>query len=154
MTAVVVRPLSREDKPEWAALWAAYLSFYNQNLAAEVTETLFDRLLGPGFHDGLVAERSGRLVGFVHYLFHASTWSVAPTCYLEDLYVDGQQRGGGVGRQLIEAVYAEASARGGGHVYWHTHDHNKTARQLYDRIGTLSDFVRYDRPQGGPGRRA
>jgi GNAT superfamily N-acetyltransferase len=146
MSETRIRALTAADKAEWLRLWAGYLAFYEQDLAPEVTETLFDRLLGADGHFGFVAERDGRLVGFVHALPHASTWSVAPTCYLEDLYVDDAVRGSGSGRKLIEAVYAKAGELGCSNVYWHTHDNNARARQLYDRIGSLSNFVRYDRP--------
>ncbi|MEP3047616.1 MAG: GNAT family N-acetyltransferase [Roseibium sp.] len=144
MTDVVIRLLKQDDKAVWHELWLAYLSFYEQDLTDDETNGLFNRLLGEGYHDAFVAERDGQLVGFVHYLFHASTWSLEPVCYLEDLYVDETIRGGGIGRLLIEAVYRAADSKCG-KVYWHTHDHNSRARQLYDRIGVLSDFVRYER---------
>jgi len=149
MTDITIRALRRSDKADWLALWQGYLEFYEQDLPEEVTETLFERLLSEREgHDGFVAEQGGRLVGFVHYLFHASTWSTLSTCYLEDLYVSESVRGGGAGRKLIEAVYAAADAEpaASGKVYWHTHHYNERARRLYDRIGVLSDFVRYDRP--------
>ncbi|MTH96340.1 GNAT family N-acetyltransferase [Roseibium sp. RKSG952] len=145
MTDVCVRPLCETDRPGWLRLWAAYLAFYQQDLPEEVTDTLFERLLGDGGHDGLVAEQGERLIGFAHYLPHASTWAIAPTCYLEDLFVDATVRGGGVGRKLIEAVYQAAEVKGCTNVYWHTHDDNHQARQLYDKIGVLSNFVRYDK---------
>ncbi|WP_417671485.1 GNAT family N-acetyltransferase [Roseibium sp.] len=149
METVIIRPLERGDRAEWEALWAAYLRFYEQELPTEVTDGLFQRLLGKGHHSALVAEQDGKLLGLVHYLAHDSTWSLRPTCYLEDLYVDENLRDGGVGRKLIEAVYREADSNGWGNVYWHTHHHNARARQLYDRIGRLSEFVRYDRPKAG-----
>lgn len=149
MTGIIIRPLKKEDRAAWEDLWRAYLVFYEENLAPEVTDTLFGRLLADGHHAGLVAEQDGSLVGFTHYLVHDSTWSVASTCYLEDLFVDGAIRGGGIGRKLIEGVYAAAEIAECSNVYWHTHDHNARARQLYDRIGTLSGFVRYDRPKAG-----
>ncbi|MEP4768413.1 MAG: GNAT family N-acetyltransferase [Roseibium sp.] len=146
MTNTTVRPLTRDDQTAWRLLWNAYLSFYEHALPDAVSEGQFERFLGEGYHNAIVAEQDGKLVGFVHYLFHASTWSLSPTCYLEDLYVDETIRGGGIGRKLIEAVFAAADANGGGKVYWHTHDHNTRARQLYDRIGVLGNFVKYDRP--------
>lgn len=148
MSEITTRPLLESDRPAWAALWQAYLDFYEQELAAEVTDSLFERLLSDLGHNGCVAVRDGELVGFVHYLFHDSTWSTDATCYLEDLYVDPGLRGGGVGRKLIEAVYAAADAepRASGRVYWHTHDHNARARRLYDHVGTLTEFVKYERP--------
>ncbi len=148
MTDITIRALAPSDKAAWLPLWQAYLTFYEQDLPAELTQNLFDRLLSDEGHNGFVAEKAGELVGFVHYLFHASTWSTLSTCYLEDLFVSADLRGGGAGRKLIEAVYAAANAnpQASGNVYWHTHHHNARARQLYDRIGVLSEFVRYDRP--------
>lgn len=149
MSNVVIRPLRAEDRAEWMPLWQTYLSFYSQDLSDEVTETTFSRLVGDGAHAGLVAEREGGLIGFVNYLFHHSTWSIAQTCYLEDLFVAEAARGTGAGRKLIEGVYQAADAEKCSGVYWHTHHYNETARRLYDRIGKLSDFVRYDRPSAG-----
>ena len=56
-----------------------------------------------------------------------------------------QARGTGTGRALIEAVYAAADASGAPRVYWLTQEDNHTARKLYDRIGRLSGFVKYER---------
>ncbi|POF31502.1 GNAT family N-acetyltransferase [Roseibium marinum] len=147
MADTVIRALRREDRPAWQVLWNAYLEFYRQDLPADVTETLFERLLSTAGHDAFVAVREGSLVGFVHYLFHSSTWSKRSTCYLEDLFVSETGRGTGAGRKLIEAVYAAADGEPGadGTVYWHTHHHNERARKLYDRVGVLSDFIRYER---------
>ena len=54
-------------------------------------------------------------------------------------------RGTGVGRALIEAVYTAADEAGAPSVYWLTQDFNHTARQLYDRIGVKTPFIRYNR---------
>lgn len=148
MTDNFIRPLAPSDKAAWLKLWQAYLVFYEQTLDDAVTDGLFERLLGPDHHKAFVAEQNGVLTGFVHFLFHDSTWSLDQTCYLEDLYVGETVRGSGTGRKLIEAVYRAAEDEPGasGKVYWHTNQSNHRARQLYDRIGVLSDFVRYNRP--------
>ena len=54
-------------------------------------------------------------------------------------------RGQGVGRKLIEAVYSAADDAGSPSVYWMTQDFNTEARKLYDRIGKLSPFIKYER---------
>ena len=52
-------------------------------------------------------------------------------------------RGGGVGRALIEAVYAAAAEKGATRIYWNTQHFNSRARVLYDRVATLSPFIQY-----------
>ena len=85
-------------------------------------------------------------MGLVHYLFHRHCWREENVCYLQDLYADPEVRGKGIGRALIEAVYAAADAAGAPSVYWLTQDFNHTARKLYDRIGTVTPFIKYARP--------
>ncbi|EFO29270.1 N-acetyltransferase HPA3 [Roseibium sp. TrichSKD4] len=147
MGQAAIRQIEAGDRAQWEALWQDYLAFYHTSVPANVTDTLFERLLSEEGHNGLVAVLDGKVVGFVHYLFHPSTWSSELKCYLEDLFVSDETRGTGAGRKLIEAVYAAADARpdASGNVYWHTNGDNARARQLYDHIGNLSTYVYYDR---------
>ena len=144
---VTVRPLRRDDKEAWSRLWTAYLAFYETSRPQDIHDTYFERLLGddPQDYNGLLAEVNGVPVGLTHYLFHRHGWSVENVCYLQDLFADPEVRGKGVGRALIEAVYAAADAAGAPNVYWLTQDFNTTARQLYDRIGVKSPFIKYNR---------
>lgn len=146
--AVTVRPLRAEDEDAWRALWRAYLAFYESAVEEEVYASTFQRLLGddPRDFNALVAESNGRIVGITHYLFHRHAWKIEEVCYLQDLYADPDVRGKGVGRALIEAVYAAADAHGAPTVYWLTQTFNETARQLYDRIATVTPFIKYQRP--------
>jgi GNAT superfamily N-acetyltransferase len=145
--SLVVRPLARADEAEWRRLWTAYLDFYETRLPEEVYATHFDRLLGddPQDYSGLIAEFDGRPVGLAHFLFHRHGWRIENVCYLQDLYADAQVRGRGIGRALIEAVYAEADRRGCPQVYWMTQESNTQARRLYDRIGVATPFIKYQR---------
>jgi GNAT superfamily N-acetyltransferase len=52
----------------------------------------------------------------------------------------------GVGRALIEAVYANARQAGASRVYWQTHETNTTAMQLYDQLAEKSGFIVYRKP--------
>lgn len=146
--SVTVRPLQASDKDQWSVLWAAYLAFYETTRPREVHDLYFDRLIGndPQDYNGLVAELNGELVGLTHYLFHRHGWSEANTCYLQDLYADPAVRGQGIGRKLIEGVYAAADTAGVPSVYWLTQDFNTQARKLYDRIGVKTPFIKYTRP--------
>jgi GNAT superfamily N-acetyltransferase len=146
-SALTVRPLRAADKAQWSALWTGYLAYYETSRPQEIHDLYFARLLGddPQDFNGLVAEVNGELVGLTHFLFHRHGWSEANTCYLQDLYSDPGVRGQGIGRALIEGVYAAADAAGVPTVYWLTQDFNTTARQLYDRIGVKTPFIRYNR---------
>lgn len=144
----IIRPLRPEDEAEWRRLWTGYLAFYQTSVPEAVYASTFARLLGddPQDFSALVAEVDGRLLGLTHYLFHRHAWKVENVCYLQDLYVDPETRGTGLGRKLIEAVYARADAAGAPAVYWLTQEFNHEARQLYDRIAKVTPFIRYIRP--------
>jgi GNAT superfamily N-acetyltransferase len=138
-----IAPLQLTDRPRWAQLWTEYQTFYGVELPAAVTESTWQRM-----HNGRVRGLGARdstdhLVGIVHFLFHEDTWSTAPACYLQDLYVDAKARGTGCARQLIEAVAESAKAAGANDPYWLTHETNATARLLYDRIGKNQGFIQY-----------
>ncbi|MDP1737670.1 MAG: GNAT family N-acetyltransferase [Caulobacter sp.] len=144
--AGTIRPLAPSDRAAWDGLWAGYLTFYESSVAPEVSEATWTRLLDPATPMfALVAEDEAGVFGLVQCVLHASTWSMAPYCYLGDLYVDPSRRGSGAGRALIEAVYAEADRLGAARVYWMTHETNATARLLYDRLATRSGFIQYRR---------
>ena len=135
------------DEADWRKLWAAYLRFYETEVDDAVYRSTFARLLGdePQDFNALIAEVDGEPVGLTHYLFHRHAWKIENVCYLQDLYADPKIRGKGIGRALIEAVYAAADANGTPTVYWLTQDFNETARKLYDRIGTVTPFIKYGR---------
>ncbi|MBL4918046.1 GNAT family N-acetyltransferase [Szabonella alba] len=144
---VTIRPLRPGDRVEWAALWSGYLAFYETTLPETVFEATFARLTDPAraHQNAFVAERDGRLIGLVHYIYHAHNWRAEDVCYLQDLFVTPEARGTGAARALIEAVYAAADANGTPAVYWMTQEFNATARRLYDRVAKVTPFVKYVR---------
>ena len=146
--APTVRPLRNEDRDQWSDMWRDYLAFYETSVPDDVYDTTFSRLLGddPSDFSCFVAELDGQLIGLTHFLFHRHAWKVEKVCYLQDLFTCPEARGTGVGRALIQAVYDEADRQGAPSVYWLTQDFNHTARKLYDRIGTQTPFIRYQRP--------
>lgn len=74
---------------------------------------------------------------------HEGTWTSSPVCYLEDLYVEDGQRGGGLGRKLLDGCLDLARERGWSRFYWHTNADNHRARRLYDSYLPADDNVRY-----------
>lgn len=143
-----VRFVARSDFQKWLPLWDGYNAFYGRAgttaLPRAITERTWSRFFD-GYEPvhGLVAESCGELLGLAHYLFHRSTTLIEPICYLQDLFTSDAARGRGVGQALIEAVYREAQRGGSPRVYWQTHETNRTARALYDRIAEHQGFIVY-----------
>lgn len=150
MSLLNVRPVRPDDFDAWLPLWDGYNAFYGRTgetaLAPDITRATWAR-----FFDAyepmwaLVAEQDGAVLGLAHYLFHRSTTALQPSCYMQDLFTAGAARGQGVGRALIETVYAEAAKAGIHRVYWQTHETNTTAMRLYDQVAEKSGFVVYRR---------
>ena len=146
--AIHIRAARKSDYPQWLPLWDGYNAFYGRlgatALAPDITATTWARFFDAyePMH-ALVAEGGGRLLGLTHYLFHRSTLSIEPVCYLQDLFTSEAARGKGVGRALVNAVYEHAGIAGSRRVYWQTHETNRTAMQLYDRVAERSGFIVY-----------
>lgn len=141
-----IRALTPADRDAWLPLWRSYIEFYESEVADEQTALTWNRLLDPQFalHGAVATDASARPIGFVHWLTHPATWSAAPYCYLEDLFVAPDARGSGAGRALIAHVSDWARENGCAKVYWLTQETNATARALYDRVATHTGFVHYE----------
>ncbi|HEX5737727.1 MAG TPA: GNAT family N-acetyltransferase, partial [Hydrogenophaga sp.] len=92
-----------------------------------------------------VAVQEQQVVGLVHIVYHPSTSRLRDVCYLQDLFTLPDARGQGVGRALIEAVYAAAKTAGCSRVYWTTYENNLTARRLYDQVTSYNGAIMYAR---------
>jgi GNAT superfamily N-acetyltransferase len=139
-----IHPLRPDDRAAWLPLWRGYQSFYEVDIPHEVSTVTWKRLLDPTEPmAGALAWSGSEAVGLVHHIRHRSCWTVGDYCYLQDLFVVPADRGAGIGRKLIEHVYAVAERDGCARVYWLTHETNATAMLLYDRIAQRSGFVQY-----------
>src|ERR1700730_12079288 len=145
---LTIRPVEPRDFEQWLPLWDGYNAFYGRSgptaLAPEITRMTWAR-----FFDAyepvhaLVPMVGGQLLGLTHYMFHRSTTAIEPVCYLQDLFTSEGARGKGAGRALINGVYQQAKLAGSPRVYWQTHQTNRTAMQLYDKVAEHSGFVVY-----------
>ena len=145
---LTIRPIAPEDLAPWRPLWDGYNAFYGREGATALDEAVtlatWQRFLDPAepVH-AFVAVADGTLVGLVHYLFHRSTTRLHDVCYLQDLFTAPDHRGRGVGRRLIEAVYAAARAAGSSRVYWQTQATNAAGRALYDQVARHAGSIVY-----------
>ncbi len=141
---LAIRDAGPDDEAGWRRLWDAYLAFYDLVLPPEVTTATWARLMDSASPlKARLAIRDGRVVGFALHQHHPSSWVAGDDCYLEDLFVDAEARGAGVGRALIDDLIALARARGWHRLYWHTEEGNARARALYDSYTASDGHIRY-----------
>ncbi len=80
------------------------------------------------FHDGTPA-------GFALYFTNYSTFLARPGLYLEDLFVQPELRGRGIGKALLLHLAGLAAARGYGRMEWTVLDWNQPAIAFYESLG-------------------
>ena len=144
---VFVREVKQTDLQPWADYWAQYQAFYQVELGQTITERTWARFFDPAepMHCA-VATDGEQIFGFVHYVFHRSTWGRNDFCYLEDLFVSPSARGRMIGKRLIEFVQGQARQQRCDRLYWHTQETNKTAQRLYDWIAEKPGVIEYRMP--------
>lgn len=113
-----------------------------ERLSDEVTGSV-EKLVENLFHKPLCGEVilaiwEGEPVGFALFFHNFSTFLCQPGLYLEDLFVQPEFRGNGIGLALISAVGKIAEERGCGRVEWSVLDWNKPSIEFYRELGARS----------------
>ncbi|UVL63639.1 GNAT family N-acetyltransferase [Pseudomonas sp. B21-012] len=141
---VSIRPVTQNDFKQWCAHWAQYQAFYKVDIGMPTTQTTWARFFDSREPVHCAVAADGEQVhGFVHFVFHRSTWGRNDFCYLEDLYVCPSVRGQLLGKQLIEYVQGQAREHHCDRLYWHTQESNHTAQRLYDWIAEKPGVIEY-----------
>jgi GNAT superfamily N-acetyltransferase len=136
----VIRPARPGDVPAVYQL-IRDLAAYERSLP-EVTGTqqdLADALFGPKpavfAH---VVDHDFRIAGFALWYLSYSTWQGRHGIYLEDVYVEPDQRGRGYGRRLLAELAALCVERGYGRLEWSVLDWNEPALGFYASLGATA----------------
>jgi GNAT superfamily N-acetyltransferase len=85
--------------------------------------------------EAMIAERGGRAVGFALYFTTFSTFLCRPGLYLEDLFVEPEHRGAGIGKALLARLAALAMERDCGRLEWRVLDWNEPSIRFYESLG-------------------
>jgi GNAT superfamily N-acetyltransferase len=144
-----IAPIASSEYEELLPLIAAYQGFYEvDDIQTERNREFFRRFLAPSEVGLLLGARSGgRLVGYACLYWHFSSTQACESVLMNDLFVDPELRGEGVGRALIEASAAVARQRGASKLEWQTAPDNHTAQRLYDSTGAQrSTWLTYELP--------
>ena len=133
----VLREAQPADVPRILALIQALAVYEREPDAVEntpelLTETLFGADPRAFAH---VVERDGTVVGIAIWFLTYSTWTGRHGIWLEDLYVDETERGGGYGKALMAALAALCVERGYSRFEWTVLDWNAPSIAFYRSLG-------------------
>jgi GNAT superfamily N-acetyltransferase len=142
-----IAPVSAAQFEQLLPLIAAYQRFYEvEEIDEDRNRAFFARFLAPS-EDGMLigARAEDRFLGYACLYWHFSSLDAAETVLMNDLYVEPDQRGTGIGRALIEASAGVARKRSAVLLEWSTAPDNRTAQRLYDSTGAeRSEWVSYE----------
>jgi GNAT superfamily N-acetyltransferase len=135
--ATTIRPATAADAAQILAFIRALAAYERAADAAIATEAdLLRDGFGPNpFFFCLIAEQDDRPAGFALYFFSYSTWMGRPGLYLEDIFVQPEFRGLGIGKALLERVAAIAVERNCPRLHWEVLDWNTPAIDFYRAAG-------------------
>jgi GNAT superfamily N-acetyltransferase len=107
-----------------------------EHLVQATPETLEPHLFGPRpVAEALVVDSGARVVGFALFFTNFSTFLARPGLYLEDLFVEPELRGRGIGQALLTRLAELAAERSCGRFEWSVLDWNVNAIRFYERMG-------------------
>ncbi len=132
-----LRPAQPQDVSDLLGLINELAEFEHlQHLVQATPQALHQHLFGAQpVAEAVVAQVQGKTVGFALYFTNFSTFLAKPGLYLEDLYVQPNHRGRGLGRALLKHLAALAVARDYGRFEWSVLDWNAHAIGFYESMG-------------------
>jgi GNAT superfamily N-acetyltransferase len=135
--ATTIRSATPADIPQILVFIRALAAYEREPDAVTATEAgLLRDGFGPNpFYSCLMAEQEGRPAGFALYFFNYSTWMGRPGIYLEDIFVEPEFRGLGIGRALLKQVAAIAVEKNCRRLQWEVLDWNTPAIEFYRAMG-------------------
>jgi GNAT superfamily N-acetyltransferase len=138
MTTFTIARVTASDLDDLLPLMRAYCNFYSVSPSDEDLLGLSRALVDDPEREGvqfIARGADGAAVGFASLFWTWDTTEGGRIAVMNDLYVNADARGGGVGTELIEACRAEARGRGARVLAWQTALDNTRAQAVYDRIG-------------------
>ncbi len=141
MNPTRIRPATADDAPAAVGLMTQLTEFGQGQVDAGV-EDRFRTMLNLPQHAIFVAQDDeGQIVGLLTASQRWTLWHTGPCALIEELVVDEETRGQGVGRALIQAAIEWARAQACSEVEVSTEMDNTAAQAFYRRLGFESEAL-------------
>ena len=133
-----------QHRADWDVLYAAYADYYKVEQTPEMRGRTWGWIMEGRIICLMALNEEARPVGFAHIREFLRPLSSTVAGYLDDLFVDPSQRGGGVVNLLFDAARALGQEKKWSVIRWITRDDNYRARSVYDKLATRTNWVTYD----------
>jgi GNAT superfamily N-acetyltransferase len=137
--SVAVRRAGPADLDAATRLFTAYLRFYDKSTPEAEARIFVGQRLARQDSVFYLAESEGLALGFTQLYPAFASLSLAPSWILNDLYVDPQARGRGVGQALMAAAHELELSNGAAELMLQTARSNAPAQRLYEKLGWVRD---------------
>jgi len=137
---VTVRPVRPDDVPAVVDLVRELAEYEKALHEARMTEEQLSAALfgdSPALFGHVAVADDGAVVGMALWFLNFSTWRGTHGVYLEDLYVQPQHRGSGLGRELLRTLADLCVQRGYDRLEWSVLDWNTPSIEFYESAGAV-----------------
>ena len=142
--ALTIRLAAEADRESWERLWRGWQQHMAGTVPDDITERCWQTMMLPD--SGLwavLAFAEHQPLGFANVSRTPFAWTAEPVVFLQDLYVDPQARGRGIGSALLQGVYAHADAIGAPQVFWMVDEDDPELQAFYQRHAIRTPYNRY-----------
>ncbi|HIF61543.1 MAG TPA: GNAT family N-acetyltransferase [Candidatus Pelagibacter sp.] len=141
----MIREIKLKDKEQWGKLYKSYAKFYEVEMNEKILQTVWNWLHDKNHEvEGLVYEVDGNIAGLAHYRRMPSPLRGQYIGFLDDLFVDPDHRGKGIGEKILNELKIISKSKGWNLTRWITRDDNVRAKSLYDRLAEKTTWDLYE----------
>jgi len=145
MSNLEICEIQQKHYEVWIELYHKYAEYYQVDIPKDNFDLTWKWLKSENYPFwGILADVDSKIVGFAHFRSLPSPLDSCEVGFLDDLFVLQEYRGKKIGYSLIEKVHQIGKSKNWPYINWITKDDNYTARTLYDKISTKTDWNFYE----------
>ena len=145
MSNLEICEIQQKHYEVWIELYHKYAEYYQVDIPKDNFDLTWKWLTSENYPFwGILADVDSKIVGFAHFRSLPSPLDSCEVGFLDDLFVLQEYRGKKIGYSLIEKVHQIGKSKNWPYINWITKDDNYTAKTLYDKISTKTDWNFYE----------
>ena len=145
MSNLEICDIQKKHYEVWIELYHKYAEYYQVDIPKDNFDLTWKWLTSENYPFwGILANVDSKIVGFAHFRSLPSPLDSCEVGFLDDLFVLQEYRGKKIGYSLIKKVHQIGKNKNWPYINWITKDDNYTARTLYDKISTKTDWNFYE----------